>query len=385
MGVIARHIEEVSPSGIREFFDLVLGMPEVISLGVGEPDFVAPWRIREKAITCLEEGMTSYTSNKGLFLLREIISQYLRDRYNLKYDPYSEILITAGVSEGLDLVLRALINPQDCVVVISPYYVAYPGLVKINHGRVIEIVTHQEDNFKINIRDLKTIGKYKPKAIILNYPSNPTGVTYSKEELEKIWKVIASWGTFIITDEVYEQITYTGRHYPFACLGKKAKERTILLNGFSKGWAMTGFRIGYVCGPKIIIDAMTKIHSYSALCTSIISQMAATEAFKIQREIVSMLQEYRRRRDFMVKELNRLGLDVCVPDGAFYCFPYIGKYKISAMDLARQLLLEEKVAVVPGTAFGSKFDRFIRISYANSLDNLKEAIVRIERFLTGLH
>lgn len=382
--MIAKRIKNVPPSGIREFFDLVLGMPEVISLGVGEPDFITPWRIREKAITSLEEGLTSYTSNSGLFVLRQGISQHLGKKYSLGYDPDKEILITAGVSEGLDLALRAVLEPKDKVIVVSPYYVAYPALVEINCAKVLYLPTTQEEGFKINLKKLKELVKQSPKAIILCYPSNPTGITYTQKELKDIWKVLSSKDIIVISDETYDELTYEGKHISFPSLDKKAKKNTILLNGFSKGHAMTGFRVGYACADKDIVSAMTKIHSYSALCAPITSQVAATEALLAQKEVNRMRNEYKRRRDFIVKELNRIGLETINPNGAFYCFSSVAKYKIKALDFAKKLLMQEKVAVVPGTAFGRELSSYIRISYANSLDNLKEAVVRIERFLSKL-
>ena len=382
--MIAKKIKKIAPSGIREFFDLVLGMPDVISLGVGEPDFITPWRIREKAITALEEGFTSYTSNSGLFTLRKAIANHLRKRYLLSYDPKEEILITVGVSEGLDLALRAILNPQDKVIVVSPCYVAYPALVEINSGRVLYLETKEEEGFKINIEQLKKLLKQNPKAIILNYPSNPTGVTYTGSELRKIWNVLSSRDVTIISDETYDELTYQQSHVSFGSLSKKAKARTILLNGFSKSYAMTGFRIGFACGNEEVISAMTKIHSYSALCGPIISQIAGIEALLAQNEVNRMRQEYNRRRDFMARELNRIGLSTVKPQGAFYCFSSLKKYKLNSLDFAKKLLLMKKVAVVPGKAFGNNLDSYIRISYATSLDNLKEAIIRIEQFLGEL-
>lgn len=382
--MIASHIKKIPPSGIREFFDLVLGMPDVISLGVGEPDFITPWRVREKAITALEEGYTSYTSNKGLKILREEIANYLRKKYSLNYNCEEEILITTGVSEALDLALRALLNPKDKVLIISPHYVAYPALVKLSLGEAIYLETRFEEGFKINIDKLAEIVKEKaPKLIILNYPSNPTGITYSQKELKEIWKVLSKKEIFIISDEIYSEITYDKKHVPFSSL-KGAKKRTLLLNGFSKGFAMTGFRIGYACGPREVIGAMTKIHSFSMLCAPIISQIAACEALGREKEVGEMVREYKRRKEFVVKELNRLNLETVEPEGAFYCFPSIRRFKISSLEFAQRLLLEEKVAVVPGRAFGSSYDKFLRISFANSLDNLKEAIIRLERFLNNL-
>jgi len=382
--MIAKQIEKVPPSGIREFFDLVLGMPEVISLGVGEPDFVTPWRIREKAITALEEGYTSYTSNSGLFVLREGISENLDKKYSLSYSPKEEVLITVGVSEGLDLALRTVVNPKDKVIVVCPYYVAYPALAQINHARVLYLPTEEKDGFKINPKQLQELVKQNPKAIILNHPSNPAGVTYTRKELEEIWKVLLGKEIVVISDETYDELTYQQEHISFASLSKEAKEKTILLNGFSKGHAMTGFRVGFVCANSKIISAMTKIHSYSVLCGPIISQIAAVEALNVRKELNEMRKEYKRRRDFIVSELNRLGLKLTMPQGAFYCFPSLSKYNISSLDFAKKLLFKEKVAVVPGNAFGREYESYIRISYANSLENLKEAIIRIERFLSEL-
>jgi aminotransferase len=382
--MIAKHIKNLAPSGIREFFDLVLGMPEVVSLGVGEPDFITPWRIREKAITALEEGLTSYTSNKGLFVLRKAINSFFEKKYSLSYDPEEEILVTVGVSEALDLALRAILEPGDKVIVISPHFVAYPALTEIAGGKVLYLVTHEEDGFKIDLKQLKALINKNPKALILNNPSNPTGTAYNQLELKRIWNLLADKRTIIISDEVYDELNYEGKPVPFASLGQAARERTILLNGFSKAYAMTGFRVGYACANKEIIAAMTKIHSFSMMCASVISQVAATEAFKAQKEVSEMRLEYKRRRDFVVKEFNRLGLVVRKPQGAFYCFPSLRNFKINALDFAKRLLFEEKVAVVPGTAFGKEFGSYIRISYATSLDELKEAVIRIEKFLKKL-
>lgn len=382
--MIARHVQKIAPSGIREFFDLVLGMPDVISLGVGEPDFISPWRMREKAITALEEGLTSYTSNKGLFLLRRAVADFLEKEYQLKYDPKNEILITVGVSEGLDLSLRAVLNPKDKVIVVSPYYVAYPALVELNQGKVLMLETSQKNNFKIEPKKLARLLELNPKAIILNYPSNPSGSTYTALELKKIWQLLAKKDIVVISDETYDQLTYGQKHFSFPSLAKKAKEKTILLNGFSKGYAMTGFRVGFACAGYQVIEAMTKIHSYSVMCGPVISQIAAAEAFKAKKEVKTMKSEYLKRRDFLVEELNRLGLRVVLPQGAFYCFASLEKFDLNSLEFAKKLLLEQKVAVVPGLAFGKKYKKYVRISYANSLDKIREAVVRLERMVTSL-
>jgi len=379
--MIARHIEKLAPSGIRQFFDLVLGMPDVISLGVGEPDFISPWRVREKAITALEEGQTSYTSNSGLMILRKAIAEHFHKKYALSYRPEDEILITFGVSEALDLAVRALLRPRDKIIVVSPHYVAYPALPQINSNKVLFLSTKEKEQFKINPKELYALVKQGPKAIILNYPCNPTGASYNHQELKEIWRVLSKKEIVVISDEVYDELSYEGKHIPFACLDNLAKERTVLLNGFSKGYAMTGFRSGYACGNEKIIQAMTKIHSYSALCTSITSQIASVEALKAQKEVAAMRSEYKVRRNFMVKELNRIGLRCHNPEGAFYCFPSIEKFKMKSLDFAKGLLFAHKVAVVPGSAFGEPYDDHLRMSYANTLDNLKEAIVRMEKYI----
>ena len=307
----------------------------------------------------------------------------MKKKYSLNYKPEGEILITVGVSEGFDLALRAILEPGDKVIVPTPYYVAYPALVEICSGEVLYLPTKEEEGFKINLGKLKSLLVQNPKAIILNYPSNPTGITYSRKELKEIWKVLSKKDIVVISDETYDELNYGEAHVPFSSLGG-AKAKTILLNGFSKGYAMTGFRVGFACGDEEIISAMTKIHSYSMLCGPIISQIAAIEALLARKEIAQMQKEYKRRRDFIFKELNRLGLSTVKPQGAFYCFSSLKKYKISSLDFAKKLLLQEKVAVVPGTALGKEFDSYIRISYANSLDRLKEAIIRIEKFLCKL-
>jgi len=382
--MIAKHIEKLAPSGIRQFFDLVLGMPDVISLGVGEPDFSTPWRICEKAITALEEGQTSYTSNSGLMILRKAIAEHFHKHYHLNYKPDSEIVTTFGVSEALDLAVKALMQPKDKIIVVSPHYVAYPALPQINSNKVLFLETKAKEQFKINPKALYELVKQDPKAIILNYPCNPTGVSYSEQELKEIWKVLKKKEIIVISDEVYDELSYDNKHIPFACLDELAKERTVLMNGFSKGYAMTGFRSGYACGNEKIISAMTKIHSYSALCTSIVSQIASVEALKAQKEVADMRSEYKRRRDFMVRELNRIGLKCHKPEGAFYVFPSIADFKMKSLDFAKGLLFNHKVAVVPGSAFGEAYDDHVRMSYANSMENLKEAIIRMEKYVQGL-
>ncbi|MCM8779244.1 MAG: aminotransferase class I/II-fold pyridoxal phosphate-dependent enzyme [Candidatus Omnitrophica bacterium] len=379
--MISKRVEQLQPSGIRQFFDLVLGMKEVISLGVGEPDFVTPWNIREAGIYALEKGYTSYTSNKGLYRLRLIISRFLKKRYGLEYNPDEEILITVGTSEGLDLIMRAILEPREKVLIPQPGYVSYAPVTILAGGKPIYLHTGPEGDFKLNPGIIENAYEQNTKAIILNYPNNPTGVSYNRKELEEIKKIVFKKNLLVISDEIYSELTYDFPHTPFATL-KGAKERTIYLNGFSKAYAMTGWRIGYVCGPEKIISAMTKIHQYTIMCVSIISQMAACEALENGRiPVEEMKNEYRRRREFVVQRLNELRLNCLKPQGAFYVFPSIKATGMGSLEFANKLLNAEKVAVVPGTAFGSCGEGFIRISYAAGMENLKEAMNRIERFL----
>lgn len=412
--MISKKIQKLQPSGIRQFFDLVLGMKEVISLGVGEPDFVTPWQIREAGIYSLEQGFTSYTSNKGLYKLRLSISRYLKTRYNLQYCPDEEILVTVGASEGLDLTLRAIINPGDKILIPIPSYVSYGPVTELAGGIPIYIDTEKQ-GFKLTPGELKKYIDKKTKALILNYPTNPTGISYTKRELNEINRVLLRHKLLCICDEIYGDLTYDFQHTPFATLAG-AKNKTIYLDGFSKSYAMTGWRVGFVCGPKEIIAAMTKIHQYTIMCVSITSQMAACEALHSgRRSVKEMKREYGRRREFIVRELNRLGLKCLKPQGAFYAFAYIGKTGLSSMDFCQRLLKEQRVAVVPGTAFGpstslpslrsglskdtetkskcrtngersrtigKQYDNYIRISYTSNYENLKEALTRIERFLS---
>ena len=380
--IVSKKVQEMQPSGIRAFFDLVLGMKDVISLGVGEPDFVTPWQIREAGIYSLEQGFTSYTSNKGLYKLRLGITRYLKHKYNLQYCPDEEILITVGVSEAVDLVLRALINPQDKILIPIPSYVSYGPMTELAGGIPVYINT-KEHGFKLNAKTLEKHIDKKTKAIILNYPVNPTGVSYTRKELSEINNILLKHKILCITDEVYGDLTYDFEHVHFTTL-PRAKPNTVYLDGFSKSYAMTGWRVGFACGPREIIAAMTKIHQYSIMCVPIMSQMAACEALQSGRKSVEeMKREYRRRREFVVEELNRLGLGCKKPEGAFYIFACIRNSGMQAMDFAQRLLKEQKVAVVPGTAFGREFNDYVRMSYASSFDSLKEALNRIKIFLRG--
>ncbi len=378
---ISKRVDALAPSGIRAFFDLVLGMKDVISLGVGEPDFVTPWHIREQAIKSLEDGFTSYTSNKGTDQLRRAIAAFLKKRYDLVYDPQEEILITVGVSEALDLAMRAILNPGDKILIPEPYYVAYGPTVELAGGQVVYIKTRLQDGFKVTPQQIDEAFTQGVRGILLNYPANPTGASYSRKELEALSRVIKKHDMLVISDEIYDELTYDFDHTPIAVL-KGMQDRVIYLNGFSKAYAMTGFRIGYVCGPADIVGAMTKIHQYTMLCAPITGQMAALEALKNPLpDVQAMKKEYDRRRRFIVRALNDIGLKCHMPQGAFYVFPSVKSTGESSVDFARNLLRQKKVAVVPGVAFGQCCRDHVRISYASSFDNLKEAVLRMEQYL----
>ncbi len=380
---ISKRVEKMQPSGIRAFFDLVLGMKDIISLGVGEPDFVTPWPIREAGIYSLEQGFTSYTSNKGLYKLRLSIAHYLKHNFSLDYSPEDEILITVGVSEGFDLAIRAIVNPGDKILIPSPGYVSYGPITELAGGVPVYINT-KSDGFKLTQKTLEKHIDKKTKALIFNYPNNPTGVSYTKRELEKIRDVLVKHNLICISDEIYGDLTYDFNHVPFATLAG-AKSNTLCLDGFSKSYAMTGWRVGYAYGPKDIIAAMTKVHQYTIMCVPITSQMAACEALHAGRKFVDeMKREYKRRRELICDGLNSLGLECIKPDGAFYVFASIKKTGLSSMGFATRLLKEQKVAVVPGTAFGKEFDGYIRISYASGYENIKEALSRIGNLLKCL-
>jgi len=377
---ISKKVEKIQPSGIRAFFDLVLGMKDVISLGVGEPDFVTPWAIREAGIYSLEQGCTSYTSNKGLYKLRLGLHRYLKSKYGLDYSPDDEMLITVGVSEALDLVLRTISNPLDKIIIPQPCYVSYGPVTELAGGLPIYIDT-TKDGFKLTPEKLERAIDKKTKGIILNYPVNPTGVSYRKKELEALSKIILKHNLICISDEVYGDLTYDFQHTAIPTLAG-LKKNTVYLNGFSKSFAMTGWRVGFACGPKEIISGMTKIHQYTIMCVPITSQMAAAEALVSgKKSVEEMKREYCRRREFVVDELNGMSLACNKPQGAFYVFPSIKKTGLSSLEFSQKLLREEKVAVVPGTAFGQCGEGFIRISYASSMDSLKEALQRIKRFV----
>jgi aminotransferase len=375
---------EVPQSGIRKFFEMVLGMPEVISLGVGEPDFITPWHIREACIYSLEKGYTMYTSNYGLLELREEISKAYDRWHSLSYSPQEEILITTGVSEGYDLAIRALVNPGDEVIIPEPSYVSYKPCTVFACGKPVMVRTKAEEGFKLNPESLKRAITPDTKLLILNFPNNPTGATMSRKELEEIADIVIEHDLLVVSDEIYWQLTYDGEHTSFSSLNGM-KDRTVILDGFSKAYAMTGFRVGFTLAPPDITDAMMKVHQYTMLCAPITGQMSAVEALRHgEKELNMMKREYNRRRKVIVKRLNDIGLSCPMPNGAFYAFPSIEKYKLSSEDFSTGLLKQEKVAVVPGTAFGESGEGYIRCSYATSMDSLKTALDRIENFVSEL-
>ena len=381
---VADHLKTVPPSGIRRFFDLVSEMDDVISLGVGEPDFVTPWHIREACIHSIEHGDTAYTSNYGLLELREEISKLYSQKYRVDYNPESESLVTTGVSEALDIAIRAIVNPGDEVIVVQPSYVSYVPSVIFAGGVPVPVSTKMSNNFKITAEELEDAITDKTKAVIINYPNNPTGAVMDKDSLESIADVIVEHDLMMISDEVYDCLTYNGTHTCFASL-EGMRDRTILLNGFSKSHAMTGFRMGYALAAPEIIDSMMLIHQYSMLCAPITAQIGAIEALKNgEGEVQKMVREYDRRRHLIVGGLNKLGLECFEPKGAFYAFPSISSTGLTSGDFAEGLLNEQKVATVPGDVFGEAGVGFLRCSYAASREDIHTALDRIGEFVDGL-
>lgn len=381
---IADHVRAIPRSGIREFFDLVHGRPDVISLGVGEPDFVTPWHIREAAIYALERGKTSYTSNLGLLKLREAISSYVAARFGVRYDPRTDVLVAVGVSEAMDLALRALINPGDEVVYHEPCYVSYSPSIALAHGRPVAVACRAEDGFAVRAAAIEAALTPRCRVLILNFPTNPTGGTMTRSELEAVADLVRRRNLIVITDEIYSELTFEGEHVSVAALPGMA-ERTIFLHGFSKAYAMTGFRIGYACGPTELVEAMMRIHQYSMLCASIVSQEAAVEALRHgEAEAAEMREHYRRRRNFIVKAFNEMGLTCHRPRGSFYAFPSIRETGLSSKEFAVRLLQEENVACVPGSAFGPGGEGFLRCCFATSLERIEEAMQRMACFVKRL-
>ena len=383
-GFVADHIKSLPKSGIRRFFDLVNTMDDVISLGVGEPDFVTPWTIRETGIFSLEKGHTSYTSNLGTPALRREVCRYVRDNYHVSYRPEDECIITIGVSEALDIAMRALLDPGDEVLYTEPCFVSYPAEVRMAHGIPVPIETKVEDAFALEPAVLRRKITPRTKVLLLNFPCNPTGAVMPLESLKEVAAIAMEHDLVVITDEIYSELLYEGEHVSIASL-PGMRDRTLFLHGFSKAFAMTGWRVGYACGPREIIDAMMKVHQYAIMCASTMAQEAALEALRNgEKEMLRMRESYCERRNLMVDGLNRIGLNCLLPKGAFYTFPSVKSTGLSSTEFAEQLLKAEKVAVVPGVAFGACGEGFVRCCYATSASDLIEAIDRMGRFVQSL-
>ena len=375
---------KIKPSGIRKFFDLVQEMPDAISLGVGEPDFDTPWHIREEGIFSLEKGRTFYTSNAGLMELRKAIAGYLERKLKLHYDPVHEILVTVGGSEGIDLALRAMLNAGDEVILPEPCYVSYLPCIELADGVPVTTELKDENEFKLTPEELRAAITDKTKILILPFPNNPTGAIMTKEELEPIADIVKEHDLFVISDEIYSELTYQGEHCSIASF-PGMQERTIVINGFSKAFAMTGWRLGYTAGPQLILEQMTKIHQFAIMAAPTTSQYAAVEAMNNGDDDVDLMRKsYNQRRRFVLQKFKDMGLSCFEPEGAFYTFPCIKEFGMSSDEFASRFLKEEKVAVVPGTAFGDCGEGFLRISYAYSIEELKEALGRLERFVNRL-
>ena len=381
---VSKTITEIKPSGIRKFFDIVNTMDDAISLGVGEPDFDTPWRVRDEAIYSLEQGRTFYTSNAGLMELKVAISEYLDRKYDLHYNPKTEMMMTVGGSEAIDIGLRAMLDPGDEVIIPEPSYVSYVPCTVLAGGVPKIINLKESDEFRLTAQELEEAITDKTKVLILPYPNNPTGAIMEKEDLEAIAEVIRKHDIYVMTDEIYSELTYQMDHVSIASL-PGMKERTVYINGFSKAFAMTGWRLGYACAPEVILKQMLKIHQFAIMCAPTTSQYAGIEAVKhCDREVEDMKMQYNERRVYVLQRLRGMGLTCFAPSGAFYAFPSIKGTGMTSDDFATTLLKTEKVAVVPGTAFGDCGEGFIRISYAYSMENLKIALDRIEKFLKGL-
>ena len=381
---LSNTIKDIKPSGIRKFFDIVSEMKDAISLGVGEPDFDTPWHIREEGIYSLERGKTFYTSNTGLKELRVEISKYLERKIGVTYDPLSEIIVTVGGSEAIDLAFRAMLDPGDEVLVPQPSYVSYVPCVELTHGVPVTICLKEENQFRLTKEELLESITDKTKMLVLPFPNNPTGAIMEKKDLEDIAKICVEKDIYVLSDEIYSELTYGTDHVSIASF-PEMQERTIVINGFSKGFAMTGWRMGYAAGPKVIMEQMLKIHQYAIMCAPTMSQYAAVDALQHGEKDVQMMREsYNQRRRFLMNAFKEMGLECFEPFGAFYVFPNIKKYGLTSEEFATRLLKEEKVAVVPGTAFGDCGEGFLRISYAYSLDNLKVALDRVKSFVERL-
>ena len=381
---LSKKVIAIKPSGIRKFFDLVSEMQDVISLGVGEPDFDTPWHIRDEGIYALEKGRTFYTSNSGLKALRQEISNYIKRTQNILYNPDNEIIVTVGGSEAIDIGIRALVNDGDEVIIPQPSYVSYEPCALLANAKPVIINLKAENEFRLTSDELLNAITEKTKILILPFPNNPTGSIMDKDDLEKIAKVIIEKDIYVMSDEIYSELSYKDKHVSIASL-PQMKERTILINGFSKAYAMTGWRLGYACAPKEIIKQMTKIHQYAIMCAPTTSQYAAVEALKNgDNDVAMMRQSYNQRRRFLLNAFKEMNLPCFEPFGAFYVFPCIKEFGMTSEEFATKLLQEEKIAAIPGNAFGDSGEGYLRISYAYSLDNLKKAMERLSRFVKKL-
>lgn len=381
---LSKTVESIEPSGIRKFFDIVSEMKDAISLGVGEPDFDTPWHIRDEGIYALEKGKTFYTSNAGLKELRCEISNYLKRTQNITYNPMHEILVTVGGSEAIDIGLRAIINPGDEVIIPQPSYVSYVPCAVLAGAKPVIIDLKAENDFRLTPQELESAITNKTKVLILPYPNNPTGAIMEKNDLEAIAKIIKEKDILVMSDEIYSELTYKGKHVSIASI-EGMQERTLLINGFSKSYAMTGWRLGYACAPEPLIKQMTKIHQFAIMCAPTTSQYAAVEAIKNGDEDVELMRRaYNQRRRFLLHEFKEMGLECFEPYGAFYVFPCIKEFGMTSEEFATKFLEEEKVAAVPGTAFGKSGEGYLRISYAYSMDNLKIALERLKNFVNKL-
>lgn len=382
---LSEKVKAIKPSGIRKFFDLANTMEGVISLGVGEPDFDTPWHIREAGITALHQGKTFYTSNSGLPLLRNAVSSYTLRHTGVEYNPDNEIFITVGGSEAIDLALRSVINPGDEVIFTDPSYVSYSPCITLADGAPVPIKLKNENRFKLTAEELENAVTEKTKAVILSFPNNPTGAVMTKEDLVKIAPIILKYDLLVISDEIYSALTYCEEKHTSISSLEGMRERTIVINGFSKAFAMTGWRLGYALGPKEIIAQMVKIHQFAIMCAPTVSQYAAVEALNNgDKDVEKMREEYDRRRRYLYNELIKMGLPCFEPEGAFYMFPDIRRFGLSSEEFATRLLNEQKLAVVPGNAFGESGEGFVRISYAYSVSELKEAVRRLNLFIENL-
>ena len=382
---LSKKITGIAPSGIRKFFDIVSEMPDAISLGVGEPDFDTPWRVREEGIYTLEKGRTFYTSNAGLKELRQEISNYLDRKIHVRYDYVHEVMVTVGGSEGIDLTMRAMLNPGDEVLVPEPSYVSYAPCVTLADGVPVPIPMKEENEFKLTAEELEAAITPKTKILVLPFPNNPTGAVMEKSDLEALVDLIVANDLYVITDEIYSELTYTDDgHVSIASL-PGMRDRTIYINGLSKSHAMTGWRIGYACGPEVILQQMLKIHQFAIMCAPTTSQYAGVSALKSgDEDVAHMRDEYNGRRRYLMHRFKEMGLECFEPYGAFYVFPSIKKFGMTSEEFATRLLSEQKLAVVPGTAFGASGEGFVRISYAYSIENLKVGLERIQKFIESL-